>query len=69
MAVEAIGASKAALFYYTLPPASAVVAWFVIHELMNMNQVFSGMIILAGIIFALYGGSFNLMRRKAHNYG
>ncbi|WP_320174032.1 DMT family transporter [Maridesulfovibrio sp.] len=69
MAVEAIGASKAALFYYTLPPASAVVAWFVIHEPVNMNQVFSGMIILAGIIFALYGGSFNFMRRKAHNYG
>ncbi|WP_320006555.1 DMT family transporter [Maridesulfovibrio sp.] len=69
MAVEAIGASKTALFYYTLPPASAVVAWFAIHEPVNMNQIFSGLVILSGIIFALYGGTLKFMRRKVHNYG
>ncbi len=69
MAVEAIGASKAALFYYTLPPASAVVAWFVIHEPVNINQIISGMVIVSGILFALYGGSLTMMRRKAPNYG
>lgn len=69
MAVEIIGASKAALFYYTLPPASTVVAWFVIHEPVNLNQVMSGMIILAGILFALYGDTPKFMNQKADNYG
>ncbi|WP_432734534.1 DMT family transporter [Maridesulfovibrio sp. FT414] len=69
MAVEVLGASKASLFYYTLPPASAIVAWFVIHEPVNVNQVVSGMIILAGILFALYGGSPKFMKQKANNYG
>ncbi|WP_320171887.1 DMT family transporter [Maridesulfovibrio sp.] len=69
MAVEVLGASRTALFYYALPPASAVVAWFVIHEPVNLNQVVSGMIILAGIIFALYGDSPKFMKQKANNYG
>ncbi len=69
MAVEVIGASKAALFYYTLPPASAVVAWFAINEPVNLNQVMSGLIILAGILFALYGRSPKFIRQKADNYG
>ncbi|MFW5490673.1 MAG: DMT family transporter [Desulfovibrio sp.] len=55
MAVEVLGAPKTALFYYTLPPISAIVAWFTIREPVTGNQIFSGLIILIGILFALYG--------------
>ncbi|WP_291329425.1 DMT family transporter [Desulfovibrio sp. UCD-KL4C] len=69
MAVEVLGASKTALFYYTLPPASAAVAWFVIHEPVNWNQILSGTVILVGILFALYGFPSKFMKQKAHSYG
>ena len=61
-AVQIIGAPKAMLFYYTLPPISALGAWLVLDEPVNRNQVMSGAIILAGILFALYGGK--LKRRR-----
>lgn len=56
-AVQILGAPKAMLFYYTLPPVSALVAWFVIGEPVNGTQVLSGALILAGIFVALYGGA------------
>jgi len=68
-AVQVIGAPKAMLFYYTLPPVSALIAWFVIDEPVNQNQVLSGLIIVAGILFALYGGSPKSRRQEADNYG
>ncbi|MBG0791289.1 MAG: DMT family transporter [Desulfovibrionaceae bacterium] len=55
-AVQILGAPKAMLFYYTLPPVSALVAWFVIDEPVNRTQILSGALILAGILVALYGG-------------
>ncbi|QGY41882.1 EamA family transporter [Pseudodesulfovibrio cashew] len=61
-AVQIIGAPKAMLFYYTLPPISALAAWLVIDEPVNRNQILSGAIILAGILFALYGGKFKKQR-------
>lgn len=68
-AVQVLGAPKAMLFYYTLPPISALVAWLVIDEPVNRNQILSGLIILAGILFALYGGAPKIRRRGRHNYG
>ncbi|MDD3310783.1 DMT family transporter [Pseudodesulfovibrio sp.] len=56
-AVQILGAPKAMLFYYTLPPVSALVAWLVIGEPVNRTQVLSGALILAGILVALYGGA------------
>ncbi len=64
MAVEVLGATKTTMFYYTLPPASAVVAWLVLGEGVNRNQMLSGLIIVAGIIIALYAGRPILARRR-----
>ncbi|WP_319543062.1 DMT family transporter [uncultured Pseudodesulfovibrio sp.] len=63
-AVQIMGAPKAMMFYYTLPPVSAAIAWVVIDEPVNLNQILSGTIILAGILFALYGGSPKIRRQE-----
>ncbi|NDV18329.1 EamA family transporter [Pseudodesulfovibrio sp. JC047] len=68
-AVQIMGAPKAMLFYYTLPPVSALIAWIVIDEPVTLIQVLSGTIILAGILFALYGGSPKFRRQEKRNYG
>ncbi len=54
MAVEILGATKTTMFYYTIPPASGLVAWIVLGETVSANQLLSGLIILAGIVVALY---------------
>lgn len=64
MAVEVLGATKTALFYYTLPPVSGLTAWVVLGETVNANQIWSGFIILAGIVFALYAGRPTLTRQE-----
>jgi len=64
MAVEVLGATRTTLFYYTLPPVSGLVAWVVLGETVNGNQLLSGVIILAGIIFALYAGTSILRKRE-----
>ncbi|WFS62523.1 DMT family transporter [Pseudodesulfovibrio thermohalotolerans] len=56
-AVQILGAPKAMLFYYTLPPVSALIAWFVIDEPVNRTQLLSGALILGGIFVALYEGA------------
>ncbi|WP_272701719.1 DMT family transporter [Desulfovibrio sp. Fe33] len=56
-AVQILGAPKAMLFYYTLPPVSALIAWLVIDEPVNRTQLLSGALILAGIFVALYDGA------------
>ncbi|WP_187170581.1 DMT family transporter [Salidesulfovibrio onnuriiensis] len=68
-AVQILGAPKAMLFYYTLPPASGLIAWLVIDEPAQLIQILSGMIIVAGILFALYGGAPKWRRRKVEVYG
>jgi drug/metabolite transporter (DMT)-like permease len=68
-AVHILGAPKTMLFYYTLPPISGLVAWLVIDEPVSFIQFTSGMIILAGILFALYGGIPKPRRWKAKHYG
>lgn len=65
-AVQILGAPKAMLFYYTLPPISALGAWLVLDEPVSRNQVLSGAIILAGILFALYGGKPKRNRQEEH---
>ncbi|UZP66621.1 DMT family transporter [Desulfovibrio mangrovi] len=54
MAVQVLGATKTAMFYYTLPPVSGFAAWVVLGEPVGMDQLLSGAIILAGILIALY---------------
>jgi len=68
-AVQNIGAPKAMLFYYMLPPLSALVAWIVIDEPVNRTQVLSGALILAGILIALYGGSPKKARKGEVGHG
>ncbi|QJB56776.1 DMT family transporter [Pseudodesulfovibrio sp. zrk46] len=68
-AVQIIGAPKAMLFYYTLPPISAAIAWFVIDEPVSFNQIMSGLIIVAGILFALYGGAPKNRGQEEQDYG
>ena len=69
MAVEVLGATRTCLFYYTLPPVSGVAAWLVLGEAVNANQMLSGAIILAGIIFALYADTFSSTAREAVQHG
>lgn len=64
MAVEVLGATRTSMFYYTLPPVSGAVAWVVLGETVNANQLLSGVIILAGIIFALYAGKLKMPARE-----
>lgn len=68
-AVQILGAPKAMLFYYTLPPISGLVAWLVIDEPVSFIQFFSGMVILAGILFALYGRLPKPRKWKGKHYG
>lgn len=63
-AVQILGAPKAMLFYYTMPPVSGIVAWLVINEPMNTIQILCGLIISAGILLALYRGSLRFPRIK-----
>lgn len=69
IAVEVLGATKATMFYYTLPPASGLVAWVVLGETVNRNQIASGLIILAGIIIALYAGRTAVTGREVDSNG
>lgn len=64
MAVEVLGATRTAMFYYSLPPISGLTAWVVLGETVNANQIASGLIILAGILFALYAGRPILTRQE-----
>ena len=69
MAVEVLGATRTSLFYYTLPPVSGVAAWLVLDEAVNGVQMLSGVIILAGIIFALYADRLTTTMRGAVRNG
>lgn len=69
MAVEVLGATRTCLFYYTLPPVSAMGAWLVLGETVDGNQMLSGIIILAGIVFALYADSLASTAREAVQHG
>ncbi len=69
MAVEVLGATRTCLFYYTLPPVSGVTAWLVLGETVNGVQMLSGVIILAGIIFALYADTLTTTLRGAVRNG
>jgi len=64
MAVQVLGATKTAMFYYTLPPVSGFAAWLVLGEPVTVAQLLSGGIILAGIIIALYAKTPRWMRIK-----
>lgn len=69
MAVEVLGATRTSLFYYTLPPISGLAAWLVLGETVNSVQMLSGVIILAGIIFALYADKLTTTTRGAVRNG
>ncbi len=65
MAVEILGATRTTMFYYSLPPVSGLVAWIVLNETVNANQLLSGFIILGGIIFGLYADGSAVNDREA----
>ena len=53
-AILAIGASKSAMVYYTLPLFSGALAYLILGEALSSIHVYSAILIVAGILFANY---------------